>query len=186
MADKKLAPEATREAIAKADEEFKIKMSEGETTPQEDLDIFALMKGGMRLTRDFKVGRDLIFRISSLGTDHSLIARRMSTVMNPDHDPNDPNSAPTMIDHHRLNSYHLSIAVQQIIYKNEIDNSYPNLPDKVPEDPADIQNYLTNLEARKEYLESMLPGIYDRAIQHLTELAEEVERLSSPESLEDF
>jgi len=186
VATRKTAVQVTKKAINEADLILQAKQAEEDSTPQEDLDMFALMKGAMRLTRPYIVGKGLVFHIASLGTEHSLLARRLSMSVNPEHNPKDKNSQPLVIDQHRLNSYHLALAVQNIIYNDKEDPSYPRLDNKVPDDSADVQDYLNDLQSRKEYLEGMLPGIYDRALDHLKELADEVERLSSPESLSNF
>jgi len=186
MAPMKIVPEKTKSAIVKADQELQAKLAEGETTAQEELDMFALMKGALRLNRTFMVGNGLICRIASLGTEHSLLARRLSMVMNQDYDPEIKDSRPQIIDQHRLNSYYMALGVQDFKYKDKRDEDFSILPDRIPEKTEDVQGYLDQLQDRKRYIEAMLPGIYDRILDHLTKLAEEVERLSRPESLKDF
>lgn len=186
MAAKSDLAQKTKKEIQEANAAIREELAEKDPSTKEELDMFSLMKGDMRLRREYLVGRDLVFKIASLGTEHSLLARRLALSANPDHKPNDPQSPASVVDRHRLNSYHLALSISNVIYRGTEDDSYPGLPDRIPENRESVSEYLAALQKRKEYIEALVPGVYDRALGHLSELAEEVERLSSPEALENF
>jgi hypothetical protein len=145
-------------------------------TPEEDRDLMLLLNQ-KDVTRKYNSARKVTVVLRDLKTREWMLSHRLATVTS-----DDP-KIPPRIDYSRLPVYNLALSLISL----NIDDKEMKLPPLYnPKERETLGDLLDSIDKRSELVEGWPSAIFDNAITCFDKLMEYIQKISAPESLENF